>query len=111
MNLIRSSFFAVILVLLTSQRAHSEDQQFTIQFKDHHFEPQYVEFAANQKIHLKIQNMTGEAIEFESFSLDREKSVPPNGSIDVYLPALSPGKYDFYDDFHKDVPEGAIVVK
>ena len=25
------------------------------------------------------------------------------------LPALSAGSYDFYDDFHQDVPQGSIV--
>jgi hypothetical protein len=29
----------------------------------------------------------------------------------VHLPALSVGSYDFYDDFHQDVPEGSIVAQ
>jgi len=51
------------------------------------------------------------ALEFESFSLNRETVVEPGQSITVRLPALSPGSYDFYDDFHQDVPEGSIVAK
>ena len=35
----------------------------------------------------------------------------PGETIIVHLPALSPGTYDFYDDFHQDVPEGTIVAK
>jgi 5,10-methenyltetrahydromethanopterin hydrogenase len=54
-------------------------------------------------------NSSRETIEFESFSLNREEAVEPGESIMVRLPALRPGKYDFFDDFHQDVPEGAII--
>jgi hypothetical protein len=29
----------------------------------------------------------------------------------VRLPALRAGSYDFFDDFHPDVPEGTIVAE
>jgi Cupredoxin-like domain len=59
----------------------------------------------------KVINASKEAIEFESFTLNREKVVTPGETIIVHLPALRPGSYDFYDDFHQDVPEGSIVAK
>ncbi|MGH7880856.1 MAG: cupredoxin domain-containing protein, partial [Candidatus Binataceae bacterium] len=49
--------------------------------------------------------------EFESFKLNREKAISPGETMIVHLPALSAGSYDFYDDFHQDVPEGSIVAK
>ena len=60
---------------------------------------------------IKVVNGSTETIEFESFKLNREKAVTPGETIIVHLPALSPGTYDFYDDFHQDVPEGTIVAK
>ena len=82
-----------------------------IRFKDHHFDPQTLQVPSGQALSLKVVNASNETIEFESFKLNREKAISPGESITVHLPALSPGTYDFYDDFHQDVPEGSIVAK
>ena len=66
---------------------------------------------ANQAMTIQVVNASNETIEFESFKLNREKSMTPGETITVRLPALSPGSYDFYDDFHQDVPQGSIVAK
>jgi uncharacterized protein (DUF58 family) len=82
-----------------------------IRFHDHHFTPQTVDVPADRPIALRVVNDSKETIEFESFKLNREVAMTPGEKIMVHLPALSPGSYDFYDDFHQDVPEGAIVAK
>ncbi len=82
-----------------------------IRFENHHFIPQTVEVTAGKPVVLKVINASKEAIEFESFKLNREVAMTPGETITVRLPALSPGRYDFYDDFHQDVPEGSIVAK
>jgi plastocyanin len=87
----------------------SADQQ--IRFQDHHFTPTTLAVAAGQPIILTVVNASNETIEFESFKLNREKAVEPGQTITVKLPALSPGSYDFYDDFHQDVPQGNIVAR
>jgi hypothetical protein len=73
--------------------------------------PQTLMVDANQPLVIKVVNASNETIEFESFRLNREVAMTPGETITVRLPALSPGSYDFYDDFHQDVPEGAIVAK
>jgi plastocyanin len=88
--------------------AHADEQ---IQFKDHHFTPATLAVTAGQAVTLKVVNASNETIEFESFKLNREKAVEPGQTITVKLPALSPGNYDFYDDFHQDVPQGNIVAR
>ena len=88
--------------------AHADEQ---LQFKDHHFTPNTLSVTAGQPITLKVINASSETIEFESFKLNREKAVEPGQTITVKLPALSPGNYDFYDDFHQDVPQGNIVAR
>jgi hypothetical protein len=82
-----------------------------ITLSDHKFAPQTLPVPAGQPLVIKVLNLSKETIEFESFSLNREKVVEPGKSITVHLPALKPGSYDFFDDFHQDVPEGAIVAK
>ena len=82
-----------------------------VRFQDHHFSPANFEVPAGQALTIRVVNASGETIEFESFRLNREKAVQPGETIAVRLPALSAGNYDFYDDFHQDVPQGSIVAK
>jgi plastocyanin len=82
-----------------------------IRFENHRFTPQTLDVGAGQPLVLKVTNASAETIEFESFKLNREVAMTPGETVTVRLPALSPGSYDFYDDFHQDVPEGSIVVK
>jgi plastocyanin len=82
-----------------------------IHFENHKFTPQTLTVPSGEKLAIKVTNASQETIEFESFKLNREKVVTPGETITVHLPELSPGSYDFYDDFHQDVPEGAIVAK
>ena len=66
---------------------------------------------AGEPLQIKVTNASAERIEFESFKLNREKVVDPGACVTVKLPALKAGSYDFFDDFHPDVPEGAIVAR
>ena len=81
----------------------------TIRFEGHHFVPQTLHVITGQPLVLKVINFSNETIEFESFKLNREIAMTPGELITVRLPALSSGSYDFYDDFHQDVPKGEIV--
>ncbi len=82
-----------------------------IRFEHHKFFPLALQVPANTPLLLKIVNLSDERIEFESFSLNREKVVEPGKTVTLNLPALRPGSYDFVDDFHDDVPAGAIIAK
>jgi len=82
-----------------------------IRFANHRFSPPVVTVPAEQPLTIRVRNASKEAIEFESFKLNREKAIEPGEVVTVRLPALSAGNYDFYDDFHQDVPEGSIVAK
>jgi hypothetical protein len=99
------------IVMLDASRACADEASYEIHFEDHHFVPQSLTVAAGQPLTIKVVNSSNETIEFESFKLNREKAMAPGETIFVKLPALSAGDYDFYDDFHQDVPEGSIVAK
>ena len=82
-----------------------------LRFENRRFVPATLNVPANQRLTIRVVNASKETIEFESFKLNREKAISPGETITVRLPALSAGTYDFYDDFHQDVPQGTIVAK
>ncbi len=100
-----------LLAVALPSAAYAADNGVEIQFRDHHFTPQTLTVAAGQPFTIKVVNNASETIEFESFKLNRERVVSAGATITVHLPALSAGSYEFYDDFHQDVPEGAIVAR
>jgi len=75
------------------------------------FDPPEVIVQANKAFTLRVTNAGATASEFESFELHRERVVQPGETITVYLPALDPGKYPFFDDFNHDTPGGVIVAQ
>ena len=82
-----------------------------LRFHDGQFEPSTVTVPAGQPLKLKVDNTGASAIEFESFELNRERVVLPGASITVYIPALTPGVYHFYDDFHHQGNDGVLTAK
>ncbi len=101
----------VLLMVTFVRGARSGDMIVELRYVDHHFVPLRISVPANEQLRIRVVNASKETIEFESFRLNREKVIGPGETAIVFLPALSAGSYDFYDDFHQDVPEGVIVAK
>lgn len=80
-------------------------------FGHHRFTPVKIEVIAGRPLVLTVVNSGDERIEFESFKLHREKVIEAGQTVVLHLPPLRPGSYDFFDDFHQDVPAGEIVVR
>jgi heme/copper-type cytochrome/quinol oxidase subunit 2 len=72
-------------------------------------EPASLTLPANTPIKLQVTNDGDTAVEFESFELHRERVVQPGQTITVYIPALPPGTYPFFDDFSHGAVKGEIV--
>jgi Cupredoxin-like domain len=104
-------FIGLIAVSSGVASTGSNTATLELRFENHRFSPQTLTVAADTPLEIRVVNLSRERIEFESFKLNREKVVEPGGAVIVKLPALRPGSYDFFDDFHEDVPEGAIVAK
>jgi plastocyanin len=102
---------AILAIVALASSSGADDTVAELRFDQHQFKPLKLEVPAGQPLAIKVTNASKETIEFESFKLNREKAVTPGETITVHLPALSPGTYDFYDDFHQDVPEGTIVAR
>ena len=99
---------ALLLALAATVRA--EQRSVALAVAEHGFAPPEVEAAAGERLRLEVTNQTAAAIEFESFELNRERVVPPGRTVAVYVSGLSPGRYEFFDDFHQE-RRGALVVK
>ena len=101
---------AASLLLLLAIPALAEEPKVTIAVRDHQFVPAEVKVPAGVKVELIIRNEQATPAEFESKSLHREKVVPPGASASVFVGPLSPGRYEFFDDFHP-ATRGVIVVQ
>lgn len=110
-KILRAATAGLLLTVALNCFAAADDASREIRFTDHHFTPQNLTVPVGQPLVFKVINTSNETIEFESFKLNREKAISPGQTIDVHVPALSAGSYDFYDDFHQDVPEGSIVAQ
>ena len=100
----------VVCTLASAATSYADDVVLELQVKDGHFEPSNLSVKANTPFKIRITNADKSSIEFESFSLNREREVAPGQTVTVYLPALAPGTYDFFDDFHKS-NKGTITAK
>ena len=102
---------ALIAALSLSPGA-AQAQQASVQItvKDHRFQPAEIRVPANKPIALRIRNLDSTAMEFESVSLRVEKVVAAKGEGVINLRALSPGRYEFFDDFHQET-RGVLVAE
>jgi hypothetical protein len=103
--------FAAAAAIGCALRASAEDVVPEIKLQDGRFEPPQMTVPANTAFKVRVTNVDKAAIEFESFELHRERVVQPGETITVYIPALAAGSYKFFDDFHRDTPEGTMVAK
>jgi plastocyanin len=106
---------ATLLVLASALVASSgvaradEPVAVSIAIKDHQFEPAEVHAPPGKSIAITIKNLDSIAAEFESDALHVEKVVPPGREAVVRVRPLEPGRYNFFDDFHR-ATQGFLVV-
>src|SRR5262249_44967838 len=74
------------------------------------FHPAEIKDKAGEPFVLAITNKSTKAAEFESKDLRVEKVVPAGKTVNVKVRALTPGTYQFMDDFNKQVT-GRIVAE
>ena len=98
----------VLLAAFATQAARAADDS-QLRFHAGAVEPASLTLPANTAVKLQVINDGKAAVEFESFELHRERVVQPGQTITVYLPALPPGTYPFFDDFSHGAVKGEIV--
>ena len=99
---------ALSLILVGAVRA--DDVTVPLAVHETGFEPAQITTPSGAKVRLEVTNATAVAIEFESFELNRERVVQPGQKVAVYLSGLSPGRYEFFDDFHPE-RKGVLIAE
>lgn len=110
--MLKRSLLALLLAapLAIPVAAHAADPAFTLAIKDRKFDVAELDVPANVKFTLTVKNLDKVPSEFESSDLNREKVVVGGGTITIYLGPLTPGAYEFFDDFNPTA-RGHIVAK
>ncbi len=104
-----SMLLGSIVVLGGSAARAEEPVTVSITIKDHQFEPAEVHAPAGKPLSIAVKNLDAIAAEFESDSLHVEKVIPPGREAVLHVRPLEPGRYNFFDDFHR-ATQGFLVV-
>jgi heme/copper-type cytochrome/quinol oxidase subunit 2 len=104
-----SILLASIVVLGGGVARAEEPVTVSITIKDHQFEPAEVHAPPGKPLSIAVKNLDAIAAEFESDSLHVEKVIPPGREAVLHVRPLEPGRYNFFDDFHR-ATQGFLVV-
>ena len=100
---------AAALTLGVSGARADDTVMLSITIKDHKFDPAELHAPPGKPIAIQVKNLNPIVAEFESGDLHFEKIVPVGSQATVYVRPLRPGRYNFFDDFHRD-SQGFLVV-
>jgi plastocyanin len=105
----RLHLFVTILALAGSS-VYADDPGVTIAIRDDGFAPSEVKAARGTHLRVEVVNETDHKVEFESFQLNREHVIKSRSRATFYLSGLAPGRYEFFDDLHRD-HRGVLLVE
>jgi len=99
-----------LIFVVGPEAVRAQSATVEISVKDKRFQPAEVRAPAGTPITLRIKNLDSKPMEFESVSLRVEKVVDGNSEATINVRALSPGRYNFFDDFNPQT-KGVLVVQ
>ena len=95
---------------LVARGARAEDAvSLSLSIKDCKLEPAELHAPAGKPLEIHVTNLNTIPSEFESSDLHFEKIVPVGKEAVVRVRPQQPGRYNFFDDFHRET-QGALVV-
>ncbi len=71
------------------------EPQYIIEIKDHKFVPAELAVPAGTRVRILLINRDETQEEFESYSLNREKHLPPRSQVTIFIGPLDAGRYVF----------------
>jgi plastocyanin len=107
----RGTLYAAVLLTLAAPALADNLPEYQLVLKDHVYRPSELKVRAGTKFKITVRNEDATAEEFESTDFNREKIVPPNSTVTVYVGPLSPGSYGFFGDFHQDTAKGRLIAE
>lgn len=99
------------LLVLFSPSILAEIPVYELLIKNHQFYPALLEIPQGQKIKLLVKNQDATPEEFESYELHREKIIPGNSQVVIFIGPLTAGEYPFFGEFNMKTAQGKIVAK
>lgn len=102
---------AILLSTSASQAWGDDDPIFAIQLKDGAITPAELVVPAGVRFKLELHNIGTSPVEFESTVLRKEKVLGPGASSFIVIRRLDPGEYEFFDDFHLDMPPAKLIAR
>ncbi|MDE2379473.1 cupredoxin domain-containing protein [Bradyrhizobium sp.] len=108
-NLFLAAAGAVAMLSFSPAQAQ-QATEVQLTYSGSQFQPGEVRAPADKPVVIRIRNLDGKAMEFESKSLRVEKVVAARSEGVVNVRALKPGRYEFFDDFNEKA-RGALVVQ
>jgi Cupredoxin-like domain len=100
----------VVAGICAGSLSAEESAAVAISVKAHQFDPAELHAPANKPLAIRVKNLDGTPMEFESKALRVEKVISAGGEGVVNVRALAPGRYEFFDDFHQQT-RGFLVVE
>ena len=85
--------------------------ELTLTLDQHRFSPEELRVKANTPFILVITNKDKEDEEFEIASLRIEQIVAGGKTLQLKMPALKKGVYEFVGEFHEKTAKGRIVAE
>ena len=101
----------VLLCIMLMDHTAEAQQALTLTLEQHRFSPAEIRVPANAPFVLTIVNKDKEDEEFEVSALRLEKIIPGGKTLQLKMPALKPGSYEFVGDFHENTAKGRIVAE
>ena len=110
-RLLAVAFAPVALLALVVHAAAAELPTFTVTLADGRIDPPRLEVPAGTRTKLVLRNAGPGAAEFEGRDVRLEKVLAPGAASFVVLPAIKPGTYRFFDEFHPDTPDMRVIAR
>lgn len=102
---------ALLTVVSAGSMAAAPEPEVLLVIRDHRFEPAELKVPANQRVKLILHNQDNSAEEFESRALNREKVVPAQSKVTIFIGPLKPGRYAFVGEYHEATAKGVLVAE
>jgi plastocyanin len=102
---------ALLTAVCASTVAATPEPEVLLVIRDHRFDPAELKVPANQRVKLIVHNQDSSAEEFESRALNREKMVPAQSKVTIFIGPLKPGRYAFVGEYHEATAKGVLVAE
>ncbi len=106
---LRMRCLCLVLILGAAKAVFADIPTAELLIQNQQFTVQELSLPPGTKVKLVIHNQDSLPAEFESYDLSREVVVPGHSSVTVYIGPLSPGRYNFFNDFNH-AAQGWVVV-